>query len=96
VAAVAPHRRPLARAARWDGVVPIGPASVLTPAELAGYLPAGDRPAGWDVVAFRAPEVPAREYADAGATWLVDGAWPTGDWVEDLRNRIRQGPPGHS
>jgi alkanesulfonate monooxygenase SsuD/methylene tetrahydromethanopterin reductase-like flavin-dependent oxidoreductase (luciferase family) len=96
VAAVAPHRRPLARATRWDGVVPIGQTAVLSPAELAGYLAAVDRPAGWDVVAFRAPGVPPDEYAEAGATWLVDGAWPAGNWVADLRSRIRRGPPGSS
>lgn len=96
VAAVAPHRRPLARAARWDGVVPLGQTAVLTPAELAGYLDVVERPAGWEVVAFWAPEVPPAEYRDAGASWLVDGAWPTGDWVDDLRGRIRKGPPGHT
>jgi alkanesulfonate monooxygenase SsuD/methylene tetrahydromethanopterin reductase-like flavin-dependent oxidoreductase (luciferase family) len=94
VAAVSPHRRPLTRATRWDGVVPLGRTAVLTPAELAGYLDAVDRPAGWEVVAFWAPDVPPGEYADAGGTWLVDGAWPAGDWVEDLRTRIRRGPPG--
>lgn len=92
VAAVAPHRRPLARAVRWDGVVPLGPDGVMTPAELAGYLGGVPRPAGWEVVAPWAPGVPAGEYADAGATWLVDGAWPDGDWLADLQRRVRQGP----
>jgi alkanesulfonate monooxygenase SsuD/methylene tetrahydromethanopterin reductase-like flavin-dependent oxidoreductase (luciferase family) len=94
VAAVAPHRRPLARATRWDGVVPIGAESVLSPAELAGYLAGWERPAGWEVVAFSGPGPSPDEYQDAGATWLVDGTWPTGDWVEDLRSLIRGGPPG--
>lgn len=95
VAAVAPHRRSLARAARWDGVVPLGQTAVLSPSELAGYLAGVQRPAAWEVVAFWAREVPPAEYADAGASWLVDGAWPAGDWVADLRARIRQGPPSH-
>jgi alkanesulfonate monooxygenase SsuD/methylene tetrahydromethanopterin reductase-like flavin-dependent oxidoreductase (luciferase family) len=94
VAAVAPHRRPLSRATRWDGVVPLGPEGVLTPAQLADYLSGlGDRPKQWDVVAARAPGVGAEEYADAGATWLVDGTWPEGAWVEDLAETIRRGPP---
>src|SRR4051812_655971 len=39
VAAVAPHRRPLARAARWDGVVPIAAGTgFMTPSEVDGYL----------------------------------------------------------
>lgn len=93
VAAVSPHRRPLERALRWDGVAPLGPAvGPITPAELAAYLDGIDRPGGWDVVATWSPGVPVDEYADAGATWLVDGAWPEGDWVDDLRNRIRTGP----
>jgi len=38
--------------------------------------------------------VPADEYADAGATWLVESAWPEGDWLDDLAGRVRAGPPG--
>jgi hypothetical protein len=36
--------------------------------------------------------VPAAEYADAGATWLVESPRPEGDWVEELRRRLRRGP----
>ena len=43
----------------------------------------------WDVVAPWAEGVPADEYADAGATWLVVSAWPSEeDWVEGLRKVI--------
>lgn len=93
VAAVAPHRRPLARAARWDGVVPLGlPNGFQTPAEVTAYLAGVERPAGWDVVAARAPGVPADEYAAAGVTWLIDSTWPQGDWVDEFAARIRRGP----
>jgi alkanesulfonate monooxygenase SsuD/methylene tetrahydromethanopterin reductase-like flavin-dependent oxidoreductase (luciferase family) len=92
VAAVEPHRRPLARAVRWDGVVPIGQRDLLRPGELVAYLDGVERPASWDVVANWAPGVPADEYADAGATWLVEGIWPQGDWVRELRDRIGKGP----
>lgn len=92
VAAVAPHRRPLARALRWDGVVPLGPDGTLSPAALAGYLAGVERPAGWEVVVAQAPGVPADEYRDAGATWLVAGAWPAGDWLAELQDRVRAGP----
>jgi alkanesulfonate monooxygenase SsuD/methylene tetrahydromethanopterin reductase-like flavin-dependent oxidoreductase (luciferase family) len=98
VAGVTPHRRPLARARRWDGVVPLGTDGPLTPAALAEYL-ALDAPEegptrpGWDVVAAWAPGVPRAEYEDAGATWLVEGTWPEGDgWVDDLRSVIAAGP----
>lgn len=91
VAAVAPHTRPLERARRWDGVVPIGAQSMLTPAELDDYLGA-DRPAGWDVVAHAAPGVPASEYADLGVTWLIETAWPVDNWMGVLRERAAAGP----
>jgi alkanesulfonate monooxygenase SsuD/methylene tetrahydromethanopterin reductase-like flavin-dependent oxidoreductase (luciferase family) len=93
VAAVAPYRRPLTRAQRWDGVVPIAmPQGYMTPREVAGYLDGVDRPNGWDVVVNGAPGVPTDEYVDAGVTWLIDGTWPDGDWVSEFRGRIRAGP----
>jgi len=93
VAAVSPHRQPLARAQRWDGVVPLSPElGTITPEQLDTYLAGVERPAGWDVVATWAPGVPVDEYESVGATWVVDGAWPQGDWVDDLRARIRSGP----
>lgn len=92
VAAVAPHRRPLARAVRWDGVVPLGPGGLLSPDELADYVGGeSDRP-GWEVVAPRAPGASADEYAEAGATWLVEITEPDDGWVDAMRTRIRGGP----
>lgn len=91
VAGVVPNPRPLRRARSWDGVVPIGPQERLTPGTLADYL-AGDVPHGWDVVAPWAPGVPAEEYADAGATWLIESTWPVDDWVGDFHSRVRRGP----
>jgi alkanesulfonate monooxygenase SsuD/methylene tetrahydromethanopterin reductase-like flavin-dependent oxidoreductase (luciferase family) len=93
IAAIAPYRAPLARAARWDGAVPLAmPQGYLTPDELANYLDGVDRPEPWDVVVSWAPGVPADEYEHAGATWVLDSVWPEGDWVADLRTRIRRGP----
>jgi alkanesulfonate monooxygenase SsuD/methylene tetrahydromethanopterin reductase-like flavin-dependent oxidoreductase (luciferase family) len=93
VAGVLPNRRPLARARRWDGVVPIGQGDLLTPADLVDYLH-GEIPDGWDVVASWAPEYGASEYAAAGATWLVESTMPVGDWVDEFRGRVRSGPGG--
>lgn len=93
VAGVVPNRKPLARARQWDGVVPIGSREKLTPDGLASYL--GETPEhGWEVVAPWAPGVPAQEYADAGATWLVESTWPVGDWVQEFHDRIRRDPRG--
>jgi hypothetical protein len=94
VAAIAPARRPLARAVRWDGVVPLGASGWLLPNELANYLAPLDRPPGWDVVASWAPDVSMDEYRDVGVTWLFDSTWPEGDWVPEFRTRIRRGPEG--
>ena len=90
VAGVAPSRRPLARARQWDGFVPIG-SPFLTPDQLVDYVGA-DAPAGWDLVAPWAPGVPGDEYADAGATWLIDSTWPGEEWYDEFAARIRSGP----
>jgi alkanesulfonate monooxygenase SsuD/methylene tetrahydromethanopterin reductase-like flavin-dependent oxidoreductase (luciferase family) len=91
LAAMAPHRRPLERAARYDGVVPIrASGEPLLPDELAAYV--GDAP-GIDVVAFHDDDGTAAEYADAGATWLVGGVEPGDDWMVRLRRVVAEGPP---
>jgi alkanesulfonate monooxygenase SsuD/methylene tetrahydromethanopterin reductase-like flavin-dependent oxidoreductase (luciferase family) len=93
VAAVAPHRRPLERAARWDGVAPIAlPDGAMRPDEVAAYLHAVDRPAQWDVVVPWCPGVSADDYTAVGVTWLIESTWPEADWVTDFRGRVRNGP----
>lgn len=92
VAGESPHRRPLHRAARWDGFVPLSGAEPLTPDNLAAYLTGVERPAVWDVVALHLDGFSAGEFADAGATWLVEGIDPDGDWVSTLRALVRRGP----
>src|SRR2546429_8561620 len=34
-----------------------------------------------------------RPWAEAGATWWMEARWGQGVTLEDLRTRIRQGPP---
>jgi alkanesulfonate monooxygenase SsuD/methylene tetrahydromethanopterin reductase-like flavin-dependent oxidoreductase (luciferase family) len=96
VAGVMPNRRPLARARRWDGVVPLAADSGGTPDELAAYLASDGRTAreGWDVVAHWDEGVTAEEYARAGATWLIRSDWPQAEgWESRLTATVTAGPP---
>jgi alkanesulfonate monooxygenase SsuD/methylene tetrahydromethanopterin reductase-like flavin-dependent oxidoreductase (luciferase family) len=70
VAARWPHKRPLARAARHDGVFPI---DLPGPEALEEYRVAGD------VVVTNRPGTDPAPWADAGATWCLTGfgAQPT-------------------
>lgn len=91
VAGIVPNQPPLRRALRYDGVCPIGSEELLSPDQLAAYVGEHVRP-GWDVVSPWAPGVPAAEYADAGATWLIESTWPMGDWLPDFAARVTAGP----
>ena len=93
VAGVAPHRAPLRRAVRWDGYFPIGTDDLLSPQQIADHLGDLERPPGWELFAARAEGYEPAAFAGVGVTWLVEGAWPVGDWVPDLVRRIDAGPP---
>jgi alkanesulfonate monooxygenase SsuD/methylene tetrahydromethanopterin reductase-like flavin-dependent oxidoreductase (luciferase family) len=94
VAAVKPHRRPLERALRWDGVAPIAlDGNPLSPDGLRDYLAGVSRPDGWDVVSPRREGEQAASYAAAGATWLVESIWPDPGWQDELRARALSGRP---
>jgi alkanesulfonate monooxygenase SsuD/methylene tetrahydromethanopterin reductase-like flavin-dependent oxidoreductase (luciferase family) len=106
VAATWPHRKPLARAARWDGLAPIHSGAVegklVTPDELAQMiavtreLRSQDGPfdvAQFGVTSDAEDTAQVGAYAEAGATWWVEGVFT---WLMDLdypRRRIRSGPP---
>jgi alkanesulfonate monooxygenase SsuD/methylene tetrahydromethanopterin reductase-like flavin-dependent oxidoreductase (luciferase family) len=93
VAASVGKRRPLARAAQWDGVYPMGQQAQATPAEIAAIVAVIAPGEGYDVVAGLSPRVTAAELADAGATWAIDGpAWP-GEALADVRRRVDAGVP---
>jgi alkanesulfonate monooxygenase SsuD/methylene tetrahydromethanopterin reductase-like flavin-dependent oxidoreductase (luciferase family) len=90
-----PNRKPLERAARYEGVMPIssggGP---ISPEELGAVVETMKPGADFDVVATAAPGVPWKEYEEAGATWIVESGWPQGDWQDDLERMVREGPSG--
>ena len=82
-AAVWPHRRPVRRAARWDGLFPIelpGPEAL---AELAGEVEALRASAGaqtpFELVVTNRPGTDPAPWIAAGATWCLTGfgAQPT-------------------
>lgn len=98
---VLPHQRPLARAARWDGVILAvieGGAIEPTPLdgirtsvkEIATMRPSMD---GFDVVVTH-PGLPDADtvaaYAEAGATWVLVTGWM--EELGGLRDLARRGP----
>jgi alkanesulfonate monooxygenase SsuD/methylene tetrahydromethanopterin reductase-like flavin-dependent oxidoreductase (luciferase family) len=98
VAALWPHRRPLRRAARWDGVVPLNPTGKpLTPEivqQVVGVIAELRSLDGFDVVVTASEGVDASEYAEAGATWVIESIWPhPNGWYDELRAKCAAGPP---
>lgn len=93
VAGTHPTARPLARALRWDGFFPLSYRGLLSPEQISEYLAGAERPEGWDLYVSLDLDHPVADYERAGVTWLVEGVNPEGDWAEELRRRIRSGPP---
>ncbi|HEX6257665.1 MAG TPA: LLM class flavin-dependent oxidoreductase [Euzebyales bacterium] len=101
VATMYPHRRPLHRAARWDGLVPMHETNMfLTPAEVSEMVSftlthrREATPFEVNVPCVLADDAAgaqqlARDYQAAGATWLQVGAFT----IDQLRARIAAGPP---
>ena len=107
VGGVLPAPRPIARAARWDGMVPIRfadrrlvrpPASDI--AAVRDQVTAARGPVSgsdlvvWAEVADEPGEVAAlaRPYAEAGATWWIETAKPEPGWLEQVTARVAAGP----
>jgi alkanesulfonate monooxygenase SsuD/methylene tetrahydromethanopterin reductase-like flavin-dependent oxidoreductase (luciferase family) len=74
VAARWPFRKPLARAARYDGVFPIDQPD---PEALAQMLAAIGRGPGYEVVVTNPPGTDWAPWVAAGATWGLTGFGPT-------------------
>ena len=101
-----PRKAPFRRAARWDGVYPIRKeGGYLSPDDIralvayissqrtsdapfdvatAGNIPIDDHAKVAEMVA---------EYAEAGATWWVQGVGRNFGSLEEVRTRIHVGPP---
>ncbi len=106
VAGVLPAPGPIARAARWDGFVPIrwadcglvrpDPADIAqVSAQIAAQRGNLD---GYDMVVWAevADDLDAQaglfaEYRQAGATWWIETARPAGDWWAGIQQRVADG-----
>src|SRR5205807_7329840 len=71
-----PHRRPLRRAARFDGVFPIDLPGPEALAELVGELQALRGPGAFEVVVTNPPGTDPEPWVAAGATWCLTGFGP--------------------
>jgi alkanesulfonate monooxygenase SsuD/methylene tetrahydromethanopterin reductase-like flavin-dependent oxidoreductase (luciferase family) len=74
-----PNRRPLKRAARWDGLFTIelpGPDQLAELAAEIRELRSGAPAAGFDLVVEIPPGEDPRPWARAGATWVLTGFGP--------------------
>jgi alkanesulfonate monooxygenase SsuD/methylene tetrahydromethanopterin reductase-like flavin-dependent oxidoreductase (luciferase family) len=103
VACVLPSRRAIARAARWDGIVPIkvGASGIefLTPDDIEGIVSEVRQRRGtldhFDFVVNPGPPPTAsvRAYEAAGATWWLTSMDNFPGWFEELRHIVESGPP---
>jgi alkanesulfonate monooxygenase SsuD/methylene tetrahydromethanopterin reductase-like flavin-dependent oxidoreductase (luciferase family) len=103
VACTLPSRRPLQRAARFDGVAPMKASAegvgFVTPDDVASIVAEirAKRGSldGFDVLVNPGPPPTATidEFAAAGATWYVASMGRFPGWLEELRPIVENGPP---
>jgi alkanesulfonate monooxygenase SsuD/methylene tetrahydromethanopterin reductase-like flavin-dependent oxidoreductase (luciferase family) len=103
IAATLATSKPLARAARWDGMVcadkyglEVAPESLGTMLDAVKARRVHDEP--FDVIRFgqtlHANDVTTvKACAEAGATWWIEYTFPTITTLEQIRERLHQGPP---
>jgi hypothetical protein len=99
-----PNRAPFRRAARWDGVFPIGADATGMPTlidastlEEVVRFTRGLRPdpgSPFDVVVSGDVDVAAAEYERAGATWWLLSSDGDEGWQDRVTERLAAGPPG--
>ncbi len=103
-----PRPKSMARAAKWDGVLPsvfASPFDQLTPEHVADVCAwvrehrPDDAPFEVVIEGVSPGDDPAwiedtlRPLADAGATWWIESRWEAPNDPDTLLARIRQGPP---
>jgi alkanesulfonate monooxygenase SsuD/methylene tetrahydromethanopterin reductase-like flavin-dependent oxidoreductase (luciferase family) len=92
VAARWPNKRPIRRAARWDGLFPIDQDEPEQLAEMVAYVnEQRDENAGpFDVAVDNPPGTDPEPWEAAGATWCLTGFGPT-PREKEVREAIRAG-----
>lgn len=94
VAARWPNRRPVRRAARWDGLFPIemsGPDDLAVLADEVNAMRPPDDGSEFDLIAEIAPGGDPGPWAAAGATWVLT-SWDSQPREADVRAAIDAGP----
>lgn len=108
VAGLWPNKKPMRRAAAWEGAFPIGRdadlSTMMGPAAMADAIAyvqqqrTSDAPfdfvhAGLLSGDAAADAQTAQAYADIGVTWWLEHVYPSRMSISQLRKFIRQGPP---
>ena len=104
VAGFWPNKAPFRRAARWDGVIPLKqgglqPSDIQEISTFVQEHRTSDAP--FDIVKIGSTpgDNPAKAkkivapFANVGATWWLESLFTERNSVEEMRQRIRQGPP---
>jgi alkanesulfonate monooxygenase SsuD/methylene tetrahydromethanopterin reductase-like flavin-dependent oxidoreductase (luciferase family) len=102
-----PTRAPFRRAARWDGVIPLKQSgdNLLTPEDVTEVVDfirkerTTGAPFDVSIISWSDPSDPkaaaekAAAYARAGTTWWLESLYMQSNSLEEMRWRIRMGPP---
>jgi len=88
------NRKPMRRAARYDGFFPVNLTSPDQLAESVDYLGSlRDSLTGYDVVVAVEPGDDVRPWESAGATWCLTDFDPAVLRLSDVETVLREGPP---
>jgi alkanesulfonate monooxygenase SsuD/methylene tetrahydromethanopterin reductase-like flavin-dependent oxidoreductase (luciferase family) len=106
VAGFWPHKAPMRRAAKWDGVIPLlDPGRLMKPEDLSKIVEfvrsIRSSNESFDVVNIswttgvnrKRDSEKVRSFAEAGMTWWLESLYTMRDSPVAMRKRIRLGPP---